>query len=324
MVSADTRRLAAVRSATPRLTTPSAKPSPERAVWPTVYNAASLDATSEGGERGVTVSNSSEWAPAGIDVSVPHSARRYNYWLGGKDNFAADRASGDAIAEAFPAIRLAAMENRRFLRRAVAFLVEEAGIRQFLDIGTGIPTADNTHEVAQRVAPDVRIVYVDNDPVVLAHARALLTSSPEGATAYIDADLREPEKILNDPDLRGTLDLTQPVGLMMIAVLHFIPDDDAYGAVAHLVEAMPSGSYLTISHGTFDYFSPETIANLTAEARSGAFQPRTRDEFARFFDELELVPPGIADVAEWRAEDEPQPRPPAADVAWYGAVARVP
>ena len=177
-----------------------------------------------------------------IDTTVPHPARRYNYWLGGKDNFQADRESGDAMAAAFPTIRTSALENRRFLQRAVGYLAREAGIRQFLDIGTGIPTANNTHEVAQAVAPESRVVYVDNDPIVLAHARALLTSSPEGATAYIDADLRDPEKILAHPELQRTIDLSQPVGLMLVAVLHFVPDgDDPYALVRRLLDALPAG-----------------------------------------------------------------------------------
>src|SRR4029453_885555 len=159
---------------------------------------------------------------AQIDTSVPHPARRYNYLLGGKDNFAADRAAGDELARMFPTVRIAAVENRRFLQRATRFLTEEAGIRQFLDIGTGLPTADNTHEVAQRIAPDSRVVYVDNDPMVMAHARALLTSTPQGRTTYIEADLRSPEAILADPELRETLDLGEPVALMLVAVLHFI------------------------------------------------------------------------------------------------------
>ncbi|HEX6967975.1 MAG TPA: SAM-dependent methyltransferase [Micromonosporaceae bacterium] len=263
-----------------------------------------------------------------IDTSVPHPARRYNYWLGGKDNFQADRESGDAIAAAFPGIRTAALENRYFLRRAVAYLAKEAGVRQFLDIGTGIPTADNTHEVAQRIAPESRIVYVDNDPIVLAHARALLTSTPEGATAYIDADLREPEKILNHPDLLRTLDLSQPVGLMLIAVLHFVMDhEDAYGLVAGLLDALPSGSYVALSHATFDFMTPEhrrSSEAALATGRHGAFRGRSRDEVVRFFDGLELVPPGVVLLSEWRADDEPQPRPPATEVAGYGAVARKP
>jgi hypothetical protein len=262
-----------------------------------------------------------------VDTSVAHPARRYNYWLGGKDNFAADRESGDAIAAAFPAVRIAAIENRRFLRRAVTFLAGEAGIRQFLDIGTGIPSADNTHQVAQAIAPSSRIVYVDNDPIVLAHARALLTSSPEGATAYLDADLRAPGKILSDPALRRILDLSQPVALMLISILQFIMDsEDPYGIVRELAGALPPGSYLAISHPTYDYMPPETIAKLDATnaARGVVFRPRSREEFARFFPGLEQVPPGIQPVTGWRAEDEEQPRPSAAETAVYGATARIP
>ncbi|GHJ16300.1 SAM-dependent methyltransferase [Micromonospora sp. AKA38] len=263
-----------------------------------------------------------------IDTSVAHPARRYNYWLGGKDNFQADRESGDAMAAAFPTIRLSALENRRFLRRAVRHLAAEAGIRQFLDIGTGIPTADNTHEVAQAADPRARVVYVDNDPIVLAHARALLTSSPEGATAYLDADLRDPEKILAHPDLRRTLDLSEPVALMLIAVLHFVPDpDDPYGTVARLLDALPAGSYLVASHATHDHL-PAPLANeARAAARGGphgTINLRGRDEFVRFFDGLDMVEPGVCSVAEWRADGEPEPRPSAADVSMYGGVARKP
>ncbi len=261
-----------------------------------------------------------------IDTSVPHPARRYNYWLGGKDNFAADRESGDAVAAAFPSIRIAAIENRRFLRRATEYLTREAGIRQFLDIGTGIPSAGNTHEVAQRIAPDARIVYVDNDPIVLAHARALLASAPEGATAYIDGDLRDPGGILGDPQLWGTLDLSRPVALMLVSILQFLTDaDDPYGIVSRLVAAMPAGSYLAITHPTYDFMPPAIIAELDAAnaARGVVFRPRSRDEFARFLRGMELVAPGIRSVAEWRADDEPTLRPSAAETAVYGAVARI-
>ncbi|WP_433393310.1 SAM-dependent methyltransferase [Micromonospora sp. KLBMP9576] len=262
-----------------------------------------------------------------IDTSVAHPARRYNYWLGGKDNFQADRDSGDAVAASFPTIRTAALENRRFLRRAVRHLAREAGIRQFLDIGTGIPTADNTHEVAQAIAPQSRVVYVDNDPIVLAHARALLTSSPEGATAYIDADLRDPERILRHPDLLRTIDLSQPVGLMLIAILHFVADDDdPYALVARLLDALPPGSYLAASHATHDYLPPPVVQEAKAAARGegphGLINLRSRAEFAEFFGGLELVEPGVTSVAEWRAEDAPQPRPSAAEVSMYAAVAR--
>ena len=258
-----------------------------------------------------------------IDTSVAHSARRYNYWLGGKDNFAVDRESGDAIAAMFPTIRTAARENRAFLGRAVAFLAEQAGIRQFLDIGAGLPTANNVHEVAQAIAPESRIVYVDNDPLVLVHAGVLLTSSPEGATAYVDADLREPGKILSAAGVRRTLDFSQPVALMLVSVLQFVPDeDDPYGIVARLVSALSAGSYLVMSHVISDFVTPEAMPDTSA-SRHGPFRPRSRAEFARFFEGLELVSPGIVSVAEWQAENEPQPRPTAADVAAYGAVARI-
>jgi hypothetical protein len=262
----------------------------------------------------------------GFDTTVAHSARRYNYWLDGKDNFAADRASGDAIATAFPSIRLAVRENRAFLKRTIQYLAGQAGIRQFLDIGTGLPTADNTHEVAQAVAPDARIVYVDNDPIVLTHARALLTSSPDGATAYLDADIRDPDRILNDPALPSTLDLSQPVGLVLLAILHFIDDsEDPHAIVARLVEAMPSGSYLVMSHATYDPMPPEIVTQLKAAiARTGEKGgPRDREQFARFFTGLELVEPGIVPIGDWR----PTPgtaAPDPADVGVYGAVARIP
>ncbi|WCN84142.1 SAM-dependent methyltransferase [Micromonospora sp. LH3U1] len=264
-----------------------------------------------------------------IDTSVAHPARRYNYWLGGKDNFQADRESGDVMAAAFPTIRTSALENRRFLQRAVGYLAREAGIRQFLDIGTGIPTANNTHEVAQGIAPESRVVYVDNDPIVLAHARALLTSSSEGATAYIDADLRDPERILAHPELRRTIDLSQPVALMLVAVLHFVPDDDDPSArVRHLIDALPAGSYLVASHATHEYLPPEVAEQAKAAAKGGGphglINLRTRDEFARFFTDLDVVEPGITSVAEWRAESEPQPRPSVVEVSMYGGVARLP
>ncbi|WP_405095800.1 SAM-dependent methyltransferase [Micromonospora sp. NBC_01412] len=264
-----------------------------------------------------------------IDTSVAHPARRYNYWLGGKDNFQADRDSGDAMAAAFPTIRVTALENRRFLQRAVRFLAREAGMRQFLDIGTGIPTADNTHEVAQAVAPQTRVVYVDNDPIVLAHARALLTSTPEGATAYIDADLLDPERILSHPDLRRTIDLGQPVALMLVAILHFLSDpDEPYALVRRLLDALPPGSYLAASHATYDHLPAQVAEDTRAATRNGgeygAIYLRGLADFTRFFDGLELVEPGIVSAAEWRADAEPQPRPSAVDVSLYAAVARKP
>ena len=260
---------------------------------------------------------------ARIDTTVAHPARRYDYWLGGKDNFAADRESGDAIAAAFPTVRIAVIENRRFVRRAVAYLAGQAGIRQFLDIGTGIPTSPNVHEIAQGLDPTSRVAYVDNDPIVLVHARALLTSSAEGATAYIDADLREPDKILANVDLRNTLDFSQPMALMLGAILHFIPDEeDPYGIVARLVGALPKGSYLLVSHATNDFLTPQEVAEIVA-GRYGPFYARSEGEFSRFFEGCELVSPGITSVAEWRSEDEPAPRPTAAEAYTYCAVAAV-
>ncbi|MGC4805132.1 SAM-dependent methyltransferase [Micromonospora sp. DT233] len=264
-----------------------------------------------------------------LDASVPHPARRYNYWLGGKDNFAVDRHSGDQIAAVYPAIRTVARENRAFLQRAVRYLAAEAGIRQFLDIGTGIPSADNTHEVAQAVAPDARVLYVDNDPMVLVHARALLTSSEAGATAYLDADLRDPDRILAADELRRTLDLSRPVALVLVAVAHFLTDADRpYEVVARLVDALPSGSYLVVSHVTADFIPAEIVARMAAEVAAGRMSndavTRSRAEFARFFAGLELVEPGIVPVTQWRAELPETERPPLAEASIYGAVARKP
>jgi hypothetical protein len=259
-----------------------------------------------------------------LDTSVAHPARRYNYWLGGKDNFAADRESGDEIARFFPTIRTMAVENRRLLRRAVGFLAGEAGVRQFLDIGTGLPTADNTHEVAQRAAPASRVLYVDNDPLVLVHARALLTSSPEGRTDYLQADLRDPQTILGHEALRATLDLGQPVALVLLAVLHFVPSRErAAGIVHELMEALPSGSYLLASHATQDFSSPEEVAEyrrMLDQGRSDVW-PTTRDEFEAVFDGLDLLGPGIVPAGEWR----PQPGtaiPDRAEVGLYAGVGR--
>jgi hypothetical protein len=264
-----------------------------------------------------------EWASPSIDTTVAHSARRYDYWLGGKDNFAADRESGDAIAAAFPTVRTAVIENRRFVRRAVAFLAEHAGIRQFLDIGTGIPTSPNVHEIAQGIAPASRVVYADNDPIVLAHARALLVGSAEGATAYIDADLRDPDRIIGDVELQAVFDFSRPVALVLAAILHFIPDEaDPSGIVARLVGALPEGSYLVMSHATNDFLAREEVAEITA-GRYGPFFARGEAEFARFFEGSELVSPGIVSVAEWRAGAEPQPRPTAAEAYTYCAVGKV-
>jgi hypothetical protein len=262
-----------------------------------------------------------------IDSSTAQPARRYNYWLGGKDNFAVDRASGDEILKTFPTARIAALENRRFLQRATRFLAAEAGLRQFIDIGTGLPTADNTHEVAQRAAPESRIVYVDNDPMVMVHARALLTSTPQGRTTYIEADLREPERILTDKDLLDTIDLTEPVGLMLIAVLHFVAGAGAaLQIVRTLLDALPAGSYLVATNSTKDFLPAEMAKAYDAALAAGITNiwPRDRAEFTELFDGLELVEPGIVAVSDWRSESEPAPRPSAAEVAMYGAMGRKP
>ncbi|AGL19963.1 SAM-dependent methyltransferase [Actinoplanes sp. N902-109] len=259
-----------------------------------------------------------------FDTSVAHPARRYNYWLGGKDNFAADRASGDAIEAAMPGIRLMAVENRMFLGRAVEYLAGQ-GIRQFLDIGTGIPAPGNTHDVAQAIQPTTRTVYVDNDPIVLTHARALITSGPEGAIAYIDADLRDPDAILQHPDLATTLDFTEPIALLLVAVLHFIRDDeDPQGIIDKLVGALPSGSYVVASHSTWEYQSSDAIAELTANNKDGRFVPRTGKRLAELLDGLEFVEPGLVSVSRWRADKEPRPRPSIEAVSCNGVVARVP
>ncbi|GIF13725.1 SAM-dependent methyltransferase [Actinoplanes teichomyceticus] len=257
-----------------------------------------------------------------LDTGVPHPARRYNYWLGGKDNFAADRESGDLLARSYPAARIAARANRAFLRRAVGFLAGEAGIRQFLDIGTGLPTADNTHEVAQRIAPESRIVYVDNDPMVMAHARALLTSTPQGRTRYLEEDLREPESILRSLEI---LDLSQPVALILVAVVHFLPEQArAREIVRTLVDALPSGSYLTMSMATTDFLTPELTANWDESLRTGRSDvyPRTRAEFDEFFAGLELVDPGVVAVSEWRPDPAAEERPTPVEASLFGAVAR--
>jgi len=262
-----------------------------------------------------------------IDSATAQPARRYNYWLGGKDNFAVDRASGDEILKTFPTARLAALENRRLLQRATRYLAAEAGIRQFLDIGTGLPTADNTHEVAQRIAPESRVVYVDNDPMVMVHARALLTSTPEGRTTYIEADLRSPEQILSNPELRATLDLGEPVALMLVAVLHFI---EGYGAgapiVRTLMDALPSGSFLVVTNATKDPLPAKMAADYDAALAAGITNiwPRDRAEFTDLFAGLELVEPGVTPVSEWRAQDEPEPRPNPAHVSMYAGVGRKP
>jgi len=240
--------------------------------------------------------------PPSFDITRAHPARVYDYWLGGKDNYEADREAAEQFIEVMPSILGGVRANRAFLRRAVQYLAEEAGIRQFLDIGTGLPTAENTHEVAQAIAPESRIVYVDNDPIVLAHARALLTSTPEGATAYVDADARDTGKILEAA--AGVLDFTQPIAVMSLLVLQYVPDEDRPDEiVSRLMDAVPSGSYLTLSDTTTD-IDTERVTTSTARlnARLGPAQStlRSRAQIERYFDGLELVEPGIVPMPQWR------------------------
>ena len=263
-------------------------------------------------------------ANPGIDPNVADPARRYDYWLGGKDNFAVDRESGDLIAARFPTIPIAARENRRFMRRAVTALAR-AGIDQFLDIGTGLPTQPNLHETAHAVNPLAKVIYVDKSPMVLAHARALLTAQlGAAAPAYIDADLREPDTILGDPALRETLDLTSPVGLLLIAVMHFITDDDsAYDVVRQLLGALPAGSHLVMTHLTGDLLAEDVRADFDSINQKAGIpvRYRSRKQFDQFFTGLALAEPGIVPINRWRAEVETGPRPSDTDTAVYGALA---
>jgi S-adenosyl methyltransferase len=243
-----------------------------------------------------------------FDSSVPQTARIWNYWLGGKDYFPADQAVGDQILEAFPAIVENARASRQFLIRSVRYLAGEAGIRQFLDIGTGLPTANNTHQVAQAVAPECRIVYVDNDPLVLVHARALLTGTPEGATDYLDADLRDPDRILEEA--ARTLDFTQPIAIMLMEILgHIEHDDEAQSIVKRLMGAVPAGSYLTINDSTDTSAEVVEAARIWNQSANPTYHLRSPERFARFFDGLELVEPGVVSPLEWRPE--PGSGPPA-------------
>jgi O-methyltransferase involved in polyketide biosynthesis len=244
----------------------------------------------------------------GFDTAVPSPARMWNYWVGGKDHFAADREAADKIMAAMPSLPAIARSVRYFLIDIVHSLTVDYGIRQFLDIGTGLPTADNTHDVAQRAAPESRIVYADYDPVVLAHARALLTSSPEGQTDYIEADLRETGTILSAA--ARTLDFSKPVAILLLAVLHFIPDeDDPYAIVRELMDAAPSGSFLVIVHAPSDR-SPQEMAEQTRrynESGAELMRPRSQEEILRFFTGLELIGPGIAPLSEWLPEGQAGP-----------------
>ncbi|MFD9720107.1 SAM-dependent methyltransferase [Streptomyces sp. NPDC059076] len=255
-----------------------------------------------------------------IDTSVAHSARVWNYWLGGKEHYPADRIAGDAYREAFPLIEVMAKESRAFLRRTVTYLAAEAGMRQFLDLGAGLPTTDNTHEVAQRIAPDARVVYVDHDPLVLLHVQALLSSTPEGATSYIEVDMRDTPKVL--AGAAETLDLSEPVALVISDVLgHIVDFEEALALVARLVAALPSGSHLALSHANAD--SPAQAAAQDAYNSSGAipYVFRTPEQIARFFDALDLVEPGLVSWPNWRPDATTGK---ATERAGWGAVARIP
>ncbi|WP_338118469.1 SAM-dependent methyltransferase [Streptomyces coryli] len=258
-----------------------------------------------------------------VDPTRPHNARVWNYWLGGKDNYAVDRAFADQMEQLLPILPQLARSDRAFLRRAVTHLAGEEGIRQFLDIGTGLPSKGNTHEVAQEIAPDARIVYVDNDPLVLAHARALLTSTPEGITQYAHVDAREPEKVL--AAVAETLDLGRPVAVTMLSVLHFFSDDEVRHTVRTIMDALPSGSFLAVAHATWEYSGTEDAAALEHwNANSPTpIHLRDRSVLAELMLDgcVELLEPGIVSCHRWRAEDHWQRAP---EVPQYGLVARKP
>jgi hypothetical protein len=255
----------------------------------------------------VSESHTPSGASARLNTGVAHNARVWNYWIGGKDNYEVDQRVGDHVAGMFPIIREIARADRWFLGRSVRFLAEERGIRQFLDVGTGLPTVDNTHEIAQRIAPDARIVYVDNDPIVLVHARTLLTSTPEGVTDYIDADVHDPAAILERA--ARTLDFSKPVAVMMLGILNFVLDTDEARRIAHeIMASMPAGSHLALTHPTFD-------ADLGGEGQIPAMKfwnenatppitARSGTDIATFFDGLDLLEPGLVSCSQWRAESD--------------------
>jgi hypothetical protein len=269
----------------------------------------------------VTDSSSAGSQKPKIDETVPHSARVWNYWLGGKDHYPADRVVGDQVMAMFPDITRLARADRAFLGRAVQFLAGEAGIRQFLDVGTGLPTANNTHQVAQAIAPESRIVYVDNDPLVLVHARALLTSTPEGKCDYIDADLRDTGRIV--AEAARTLDFTQPVALMLLGIMGQVPDSDhPEKIIRQLLDPLPSGSYLALSDGvnTSETFT-EAVRHYN-ENSANTYHPRSPEQITGFFAGLEVVDPGVVPLMRWRPEATHFPD--SGDVPGMAAVGRKP
>jgi hypothetical protein len=269
----------------------------------------------------VTDSSSAGSAKPQLDESVPHSARVWNYWLGGKDFYPSDRVVGDQVMAMFPDITRLARADRAFLGRAVAFLAGEAGIRQYLDVGTGLPTANNTHQVAQAIAPESRVVYVDNDPLVLVHARALLTSTPEGRCDYIDADLRDTGAILEAA--AKTLDFSQPVALMLLGIVGQVSDSDRpEEIVRQLMAPLPSGSYLALSDGvnTSETFT-EAVRHYN-ENSANTYHPRSPEQLTGFFDGLEVVDPGVVPLMRWRPEASPFPD--SGDVPGMGGIGRKP
>jgi hypothetical protein len=262
-------------------------------------------------------------AGTGIDTTVSHSARVWDYWLKGKDNYQVDREVGDRIEEMLPDIVRQAREDRLFLGRVVRYLAGEAGVRQFLDIGTGLPTADNTHQVAQGVAPESKIVYVDNDPLVLAHARALLTSTPEGVTDYIHADMHDPETIIAGAG--QTLDFGQPIAITMLGVLwHVLDDDEAYAIVSRLMQAMPAGSYLALNHPTLEVTGEKmaTAIRYWNEYGTPPGTHRTPAQLARFFDGMDLIEPGVVSITRWHPEATSSGDPE--EIDQFGGVGRKP
>ncbi|WP_338778680.1 SAM-dependent methyltransferase [Streptomyces sp. DG1A-41] len=256
-----------------------------------------------------------------IDTSRPHSARMYDYYLGGKDHFEVDKQAAERVAAAYPAIFVCARENRAFMHRATRVLAREHGIRQWLDIGTGIPTEPNLHQVAQSVVPDARVVYADNDPLVLKYAERLMRSSAEGRTTYIEADVNDPQALLKAPELADVLDLSRPVALSLNALMHFVTDaQDPYGIVRRLLDALPSGSALALSHCTPD-FDPSTWQKVTDIYTTAGtpVQFRSREDVARFFDGLELLEPGVAVGHRWRPDPTDGDAPTDAEVSlWTG------